>query len=71
MKLRDIHQALKNIGLEDNFKGLNKKNIIAGCIMSTVIGFYNGFFGPGTGSFLLFAFIKIYGIKILKGRRTL
>ncbi len=55
----------KNIGLEDNFKGLNKKNIIAGCIMSTVIGFYNGFFGPGTGSFLLFAFIKIYGMDFV------
>ena len=55
----------KNIGLEDNFKGLNKKNIIAGCIMSTVIGFYNGLFGPGTGSFLLFAFIKIYGMDFV------
>ncbi|MNI90396.1 hypothetical protein D3C73_1479130 [compost metagenome] len=27
--------------------------------MALVIGFYDGFFGPGTGSFLIFAFLML------------
>ncbi len=30
------------------------------------IGFYDGFFGPGTGSFLIFVFIGIFGFNFLK-----
>jgi uncharacterized protein len=29
------------------------------------IGFYDGFFGPGTGSFLLFLFIRLFGFDFL------
>lgn len=29
------------------------------------IGFYDGFFGPGTGSFLLFLFIRFFGFDFL------
>lgn len=31
-----------------------------------VIGFYDGFFGPGTGSFLIFAFIQLLGLSFLR-----
>jgi uncharacterized membrane protein YfcA len=31
-----------------------------------VIGFYDGFIGPGTGSFLIIAFISILGFDFLK-----
>jgi uncharacterized membrane protein YfcA len=31
----------------------------------TLIGFYDGFFGPGTGSFLIFVFIGIFGFNFL------
>ncbi len=31
----------------------------------TVLGFYDGFFGPGTGSFLIFIFIGIFGFNFL------
>ncbi|MEI6154746.1 MAG: TSUP family transporter [Deltaproteobacteria bacterium] len=34
-------------------------------ITGTVIGFYDGFFGPGTGSFLIFVFISIFGFNFL------
>ena len=37
----------------------------AGIGMGCVIGFYDGFFGPGTGSFLIFAFIGIFGLNFL------
>ena len=30
-----------------------------------VIGFYDGFFGPGTGSFLIFIFVGIFGFNFL------
>jgi uncharacterized membrane protein YfcA len=30
-----------------------------------VLGFYDGFFGPGMGSFLIFAFVGIFGFDFL------
>ena len=30
------------------------------------IGFYDGFFGPGTGSFLIFLFIRVLGMDFLR-----
>lgn len=30
-----------------------------------LLGFYDGFFGPGTGSFLLFIFIKFFGMDFV------
>lgn len=34
-------------------------------ILGGVIGFYDGFFGPGTGSFLIFLFIRFFGFDFL------
>lgn len=51
----------KDFGSKDMFKGLTKLNIFYGCIFAFTIGFYDGFFGPGTGSFLIFLFISIFG----------
>lgn len=31
-----------------------------------VIGFYDGIFGPGTGSFLIFAFIRVLGMQFVQ-----
>jgi len=36
-----------------------------GVVVGAVIGFYDGFFGPGTGSFLIFAFIGLFGFDFL------
>ena len=30
-----------------------------------LIGFYDGFFGPGTGSFLVFSFVRIFGLDFI------
>jgi uncharacterized protein len=38
---------------------------ILSILTGTVIGFYDGFFGPGTGSFLIFVFISIFGFSFL------
>jgi uncharacterized protein len=34
-------------------------------LAGVVIGFYDGFFGPGTGSFLIFVFIGVFGFDFL------
>lgn len=38
---------------------------VCGVLLGVVIGFYDGFFGPGTGSFLVFAFVGIFGFSFL------
>jgi uncharacterized membrane protein YfcA len=35
-------------------------------ITGMVLGFYDGFFGPGTGSFLIFAFVRWFGLDFLR-----
>lgn len=34
--------------------------------MGGCIGFYDGFFGPGTGSFLVFLFVRFFGFDFLR-----
>ncbi|MVP01988.1 TSUP family transporter [Paenibacillus lutrae] len=49
----------KNWGAASTYKGLTARSkgwLIAGAF---VIGFYDGFFGPGTGSFLIFLFLLL------------
>lgn len=36
-----------------------------GLMIAPVIGFYDGIFGPGTGSFFLIAFIYLMGMKLM------
>jgi uncharacterized protein len=37
----------------------------AACTLGGVIGFYDGFFGPGTGSFFVFLFVRWLGFDFL------
>jgi uncharacterized membrane protein YfcA len=36
-----------------------------GLLAGATLGFYDGFFGPGTGSFLIFVFVGIFGFDFL------
>lgn len=47
----------KNWGKQNNYRGLTTRSLVWLCIGAAVIGFYDGFFGPGTGSFLIFMFL--------------
>ncbi|HEY5800087.1 MAG TPA: TSUP family transporter [Burkholderiaceae bacterium] len=38
---------------------------VVALVMGAGIGFYDGFFGPGTGSFLLFLFVRFFGFDFL------
>lgn len=55
----------KEFGLESRFQGLNPLNLVVACSFALAIGFYDGFFGPGTGSFLIFAFATFLGFDFL------
>lgn len=35
-------------------------------VVGAAIGFYDGFFGPGTGSFLIFLFVRFFGFDFLR-----
>lgn len=36
-------------------------------LIGSLIGFYDGFFGPGTGSFLIIAFVGLLGMTFVQG----
>ncbi len=38
-----------------------------GALFGGIIGVYDGFFGPGTGSFLIFGFIRLFGMDFVQG----
>lgn len=47
-----------------------KKQLLLGILVSMVIGFYDGFIGPGTGSFLVLAFVVVLGFDFLHASAT-
>ena len=42
-----------------------QKQIIFGSLIGVVVGFYDGFFGPGTGSFFVLGFVVILGFEFV------
>ena len=49
----------KNWGDRSTYRGLSKYTAIAAAFVAAALGYYDGFFGPGTGSFLIFAFLLL------------
>lgn len=49
----------KNWGSETTNKKLSVRHLTFFMLLIFAIGFYDGFIGPGTGSFLIFAFLMI------------
>ncbi|HEX4896172.1 MAG TPA: TSUP family transporter, partial [Solimonas sp.] len=41
------------------------RQTVLGLLTGAAIGFYDGLFGPGTGSFLIFAFVGLFGFSFL------
>lgn len=44
----------------------NAVYIILGALIGLVVGFYDGFYGPGAGMFMQFGFIMIAGLEVKK-----
>ena len=57
--------AKKNLGTEHAPSLSGRAERWAAIGVGIVIGFYDGIFGPGTGSFLMIAFVRIFGYDFL------
>ncbi len=55
------------IGGESAYAGPTKRNIAITIAAGLVIGFYDGFFGPGTGSFLVFIMVRFLRFDFVTG----
>ena len=54
------------MGLHHNEKNLSGPSYyFLSLLMGSCIGFYDGLIGPGTGSFMIFAFIMLFGYNFL------
>jgi uncharacterized protein len=42
------------------------KQLIYGALIGIIVGFYDGFFGPGTGSFFVLGFVVILGFEFVQ-----
>ena len=57
--------ARKDLGMHHQPRWSGRAEVLVACGIGLVIGFYDGFFGPGTGSFLVFAFVRLLGYDFL------
>ena len=55
----------KNFGIHQEKNLSPKRQLALAVVMSSCIGFYDGFIGPGTGSFLVLGFVAILGFDFL------
>lgn len=56
----------KDFGALHRPREVGRRELSIAVAMGAVIGFYDGFFGPGTGSFLIFLFVRFFGLDFLR-----
>ncbi len=56
----------KNLGAVQTKKLSFEKQLIYGSLIGIIVGFYDGFFGPGTGSFFVLGFVLIIGFEFVQ-----
>lgn len=57
----------KDLGSQHQRRWNDKQELYLGLGFGAMIGFYDGFFGPGTGSFFVFVFVRVFGYDFLHG----
>lgn len=55
-----------DFGKQDAHVPISRNDLIRGLLIGTAIGFYEGFFGPGAGSFLIFLFVRVFHFDFLR-----
>jgi uncharacterized protein len=55
----------KDLGQVHQPKFAGKQSLLVCVVIGLVIGFYNGFIGPGTGSLLVFSLVSVLGLNFL------
>ncbi|CAB4908710.1 unannotated protein [freshwater metagenome] len=58
------------LGMNENLKYTHKKRLTIVALIGLLIGFYDGIFGPGTGTFLVFFLVSAIGYAFLKASGT-
>jgi uncharacterized membrane protein YfcA len=58
------------MGMNENLKYTNRKRLVIVAVIGLLIGFYDGIFGPGTGTFLVFFLASAIGFAFLKASAT-
>ena len=58
------------LGMNENLKFTHKKRLLFVALIGLLIGFYDGLFGPGTGTFLVFFLVSGIGYAFLKASAT-
>lgn len=56
----------KDLGISSSDNISKQKAFILGAFFALLIGFYDGFIGPGAGSFMVLFFISVLGFDFLK-----
>jgi uncharacterized membrane protein YfcA len=56
----------KDFGKIESKHVVKNREVFFSCLVGSVIGFYDGFFGPGTGSFLVFLYVVVFGFDFLQ-----
>lgn len=57
--------ARKDLGREHARRFSGRAEALIASAIGLLIGFYDGFFGPGTGSFFVFLFVRVLGYDFL------
>lgn len=57
--------ARRDLGRQHAPRWRGAREMLAGAAIGGVVGFYDGFFGPGTGSFFVFLFVRVLGYDFL------
>jgi len=55
-----------DFGKQDANIPVTRRDKVRGVLIGTVIGFYEGFFGPGAGSFLIFLFVRVFHFDFMR-----
>ncbi|OWY40650.1 hypothetical protein CEK28_02885 [Xenophilus sp. AP218F] len=55
----------KDFGARHSPGPIGRREMLVGVAIGGAIGFYDGLFGPGTGSFLMFLFIRFFSFDFL------
>ena len=58
------------LGMAENLKFTHSKRLVIVALIGFLIGFYDGIFGPGTGTFLVFFLVSVIGYAFLKASGT-
>lgn len=56
----------KNLGVAKSKDLPRNRQMLYGGLIGLAVGFYDGFFGPGTGSFFVLGFVVILGFEFVK-----